>query len=60
MHSVTEAFPEYAPEIIRLIAADLKGMGLLELPVHDNFLSEYVLRVSDAGKWFGSWVFKNV
>ena len=60
MHSVTKAFPEYAPEIIRLIAADLKGMGLLELPVHDNFLSEYVLRVSDAGKWFGSWVFKNV
>lgn len=60
MYSVTDNFQNYAPEIIRLIAADLKGMGLLELPTHDSFLNEYILKVSDAGKWFGSWVFKNV
>ncbi len=56
MYSITDALDEYDQSILRLIAADLRGMGLLEKTDGSDFDTEYVLQVSNAGKWLGSWV----
>ena len=60
MFSVTEHFNNYDPSILKYIAADLKGMGLLEQTGEYVFDTEYVMRISDAGIWFNRWVQKKL
>ena len=56
MYSITDALDVYDQSVLRLVAADLKGMGVLEKTDGNDFGTEYVLQVSNAGKWLGTWI----